>query len=126
MSLLKPKTLAVCILVTLCLVANSKFTGAANAKKSNVRLVGTVVAVEGLFGHIYSDKQVVYSLLIVRVDRVIEGHEDARYILVHHKWRLRGHESDTVDRHVTQWEFRLTKLNKTVGTLRDIQFAESG
>jgi hypothetical protein len=126
MSFLKPKTLAVCILAALCLVANNRLTRASNANSSNLRLAGTVVAVEGLFGHIYNEKQAVSSLLIVRVDRVIEGREDAKYILVRYKWRSQGHEGDPVDRHVTQWEFTLTKANMPPSTLKDMQYVRSG
>lgn len=119
------KNLAVCAILLLSLVTGGRMAYASNPKGSNLKLAGTIVAVENLFGHIYSSDKINTSYLIVRVDRMINGQERSHYIHVSYKWRLKD-KLDPLSQRATQWEFELTKAPGCAKTLKELQYVEFG
>jgi hypothetical protein len=108
----------------LCLFIGS-VAYASKPKGSDLELAGTIVAVENLFGHIYSSDKINTSYLIVRVDRIIKGQEDSPFILVRYKWRLKD-KLDPFSKHATHWEINLTRAKGCSKTLRELQYVEFG
>ncbi len=107
----------------LCFLLGGEVSHASKAKSSELRVAGTIVAVENLYGHIYSSEDINSSFLIVRVDRVIKGHVTSPYILVNYKWRLKD-KDNPFGQKADKWEFDLTSSNACSRTLHDLQFVE--
>jgi hypothetical protein len=93
------------------------------AQKSKLKALGTVVAEERLFGHIYSDKAAKTKYFIVRLDRIIDGQEQSRYVLIQRSWKLENYPAPIDNENETQWEFSLEKKNGCSKSLRELQFA---
>lgn len=119
------RNLTLCAFLLLCLFIDSRVADASSPKGSDLKLVGTVVAVEELYGHIYSSEKINTSYLIVRVDRIIKGQENSRYILISYKWRLKD-KLDPFSKRATQWELNLTKTKGCPKMLRELQYVEFG
>jgi hypothetical protein len=94
-----------------------------SAQKSKLKVLGTVIAEELSFGHIYSDKIINIKHLIVRLNKVIEGKEESQYILIKYKWRLKDYPTSLDTENESQWEFSLKKDNSCNKSLREIQYA---
>ena len=96
------------------------------AQTSKLKVLGTVIAEQRSFGHIYSDKNINLNYLIVRLDKIIEGQEKSNYVLIKHKWKLKDYPTLLDTENESQWNFSLKPDNGCSKSLREIQFALFG
>lgn len=117
------KPYVVLALILACLAVFHTQISAANS--DTLKINGTVVADEELYGHIYNSDEVHPYLLIVRIDEVLKGEIDSKYILVNYYWRLK--DSYTVDTtKFSKWELQLYKQKSCNSSIRKLQFVMFG
>jgi len=110
-------------LILACLAVFHSELSAANSTK--LKINGTVVADEELYHHIYNSDEVNPYLLIVRVDEVLKGEIDSKYIFVNYYWRLK--DDYTVDpAKFSKWELQLYKEKSCSSSIRKLQFVLFG
>lgn len=111
--------------LTLILAALFSFSGKTFAQ-NKTELIGTVIAKQALYGHIYDDEEIIPRLLIVRVDQKIKGEIASKYVLLNYYWRLKDEQTPYDGSFATQWHFSVTKEKNCSSALADIQFVIFG
>lgn len=109
--------------IALLLFASPAADGQVKDSKK-LEIEGTVIARERLYGHIYDGEEINPMLLVIRVDKVINGKINKEQLLVNYQWRLDDKGTPLDDHFASKWNFRLTKKTFCDRTLHDIQFVE--
>ncbi|HVE57434.1 MAG TPA: hypothetical protein VNB22_11445 [Pyrinomonadaceae bacterium] len=117
------KTYFVLTLILVCFLIFSSEVLASNSNK--LKINGTVISSEVLYGHIYNEDEVNPYLLIVRVDEILKGEIDSKYILVNYYWRLKDDYTVATTK-FSKWELQLYKQKSCDSSIGKLQFVMFG
>ncbi len=92
---------------------------AKNSKR--LETLGTVIAYDRLFGHIYDSSEINNRFFLIRIDKVARGSIDSEYLLVNYFWRLDDKNTPIDRRELAQWDFSLTKDDSCKQSMREAE-----